>query len=698
MEARAQTASENSVETVIVTAQKRTEELKNVPASISALSDKLLKRMSADSLESFANSVPGLEMQTFAPGQTRITMRGISPDEQTGVTTVSYYLDEIPITAAAQRSQPEAWLYDVERVEVLRGPQGTLYGEGAMGGTVRVITAKPDTNEFSASGLANVYTVNRGGTGYKLDGMVNVPIIDDVLALRVVVENRFNAGWIDSTIYDIPDPTLTPPARYVVSHVDKDANHSRDTSVRATLRFTPTSKMTVDATYIYDKINSHTSNIGTVDIYNNVDVGLRPTTDRNERWNLTASYDFDAFSVTSATSYTNRETNASLYQEPILLGSTLLGTFREDLPATNKTFTQELRAVSASDQPFRWTLGAYYRNGWENSVTEATGYVPTLGITVPVFAFNTVVNYNTYAFFGQGEYDLTSALTLIGGGRWFSESQNTSGAHRTTTGFTPLATVRYKFDDSLMAYATFSEGYRSGGFNLYAGPQTYAPDKTKNYEIGAKYVSPDNRLSLSGALYYIDWSNMQFTQLDSGGFFTYVGNANKASSRGIEVSGEYHWDNGFWGQLNASYTDAHLNSDVLANLGGVSTSGTELPAVPPYKVSVIAGYDTIVFDDYGLELTADVSFIGSQHTKLEQGGTYTLPGYGTFVIGSEIGAYSTGNLRAELSKDNYTLALYARNVWNTTTPIGNDNFFPALGQAFHYLQPRTIGLEVAAKW
>ncbi len=698
------------IETVIVTAEKRSEKLKNVPGSITAISGQEINRIGADSLETFANDVPGLQMQTFGPGRTRITLRGISPDEQTGVTAVGYYIDEIPITAADQRSQPEVWLYDIDRVEVLRGPQGTLYGEGAMGGTIRILTNKPDTSDFEASALANVYSIDRGGVGYKADAMINVPIIKDVLALRVVVENRYNAGWITDTINSInysptTFQTLPPPSRYSVAQVDKDANSSRDSSVRAELRFTPTSKLTVDATYLTNAINSNTSNIGDVNAYNNVDLGLRPTKDVSELGNVTATYDFGDFNVTSASSYTTRRTDASLFQEPILLGTTALTTFQEITPEHTETFTQEVRAVSDDSSPFRWTLGAFYQNGFDSSITSATGFDPGAGITVPIFGFNTSINYNTYAGFGQAQYDFLDTWTGIVGARWFSESESLGPApvlHRTASGLTPLVTLRDKIDDDWMAYATFSEGYRSGGFNQNAGPPTYAPDKTKNYELGTKYVTPDNRLTLTGDVFYIDWADMQYTQIAPGGFFTYVGNANKASSRGVEFSGEYHWDNGYFGQLDGSWTDAHLDSPIPSafalggGIPGKTSAGTPLPAVPPYKLSAVAGYDTTVMEDFGLELTADVSFVGSQHTKLEEGAAFPLPGYGTFVIGTYLHPYSSGNLRAQLSKGNYSIALYVNNVWNSTSPIADDNFFPTFGQPLYYLQPRTIGLELAA--
>ena len=698
-----------TVETVVVTAQKRSEKLKDVPQSVSALTQSYLTAIGADSLETFANTVPGLQMQTFAPGQTRITIRGISPDEQTGVTAVSYYLDEIPIAAADQRSQPEVWLYDVDRVEVLRGPQGTLWGEGAMGGTIHIITSKPDTSSFQGSLLGNVYSIDNGGTGYKADAMINLPIVEGMLAVRLVYEHRDDAGWIDDILKVIPNPFLPPPDRYVTSAVIKDSNRAINDSLRGQLRFTPTSRLTIDAEFINNNISVHSSSYGDVSAYTNIDLGLRPSTDVADLYNVTASYAFDEFTVTSASSYSERRTFRSLFQEPLLLGSPFVTAFFETQHNNTKVFTQEVRAVSDADQPFRWTAGFFYQNAVAGGPTVGTIDAPAFGLkNFPLFTLNGDSDYNTYAFFGQAEYDILPNLTLIGGGRWFHESQSLGptpppGLHRKADGFTPLASLKYKFTDDWMAYATYSEGYRSGGFNQFAGPPTYAPDTTKNYEIGTKYVSADNKLSLDAAAYYIQWSDMQYTQLSSGGFFTFVGNANKASSRGIEFTGEYHWDNGLWAQLNADWTDAHLDAAVpltIGFLGGVASSGTPLPSVPPYKVSATAGYNTNIFGDYLLAITGVVSFVGSQHTKLEEGAVFVDPLFGNhYTIGAYLHPYSSGNLRAEVSKDNWSLALYLNNIWNNTKPIGDDNFLAvngyAGGQPFYYMRPRTIGLEAA---
>lgn len=698
-EAQETSADETRRDTIIVTATKRSEDLKDVPQAISVLDEGMLNAINADSLETFAGYVPGLEMQTFSPGRTRITVRGVSPDEQTGVTTISYYLDEIPLTASEQRSQATVRLYDISQVEVLRGPQGTLYGEGAMGGTIRIITNKPDASGFEASAKIGAYSIKDGDIGYALNGMVNVPLISDILAARVVVEKREDAGWIDQTFLSIPAPAAGHPNRYVATKTDKDVNSSSDTMVRAALRFTPTDAFTADLTYIRTDLDVDSASIATVNAGQHRDFALRPSTAESDLWNLTASYDFGAFTLTSASSHTTRDTWRFDPYEPIVFGSTAASTLDFTTFLGVETFVQEVRAVSAADQRLRWTVGGYYRDGTAKSGGTYNAFIPATNSSVVFYTYTDRTDFTSRALFGEAEFDLTDALTVIAGARWFEEEQEAGAANRKSDGVTPKATIRYRLNDSLMTYATYSEGYRAGGFNFNAGPPQYEPDTTKNYELGAKYISADGRLSLAGAAYFIDWDNMQFIQLDSGGFFTFVGNANKASSRGIEAEFSYKFDNGWWTQVSGNLTEAHLGSDVFGNFTGVIPKGRDLPSVPPYKVGAIVGYDTTVFGDYDLKLTAGMNFIGPQHTKLEEGGSYTDPLFGgVYVIGSRIEASSNARLRAELSRNNWTAAVYVNNLWDDGTPIGNDNFLPTLGQPFYYLQPRTIGAEFSTRF
>ncbi|WP_299329544.1 TonB-dependent receptor [Parasphingopyxis sp.] len=694
------TNSQSNNPPIIVTASRRDETLAEIPQAISVLGDNVLEDVNVDDLSGFAAYVPGLETQAFSPGRNRITIRGISPDEQTGVTTISYYLDEIPLTAAGQRSQTTVRLYDIERIEVLRGPQGTLYGEGAMGGTIRIITNKPDTNDFEASMLADGHFVDGGEFGWILNGMVNVPIAQDVFAARVVVQTRETPGWIDNELLTITNSFLPPPDRYSTDRTIEDANSSTNTSVRAALRFTPVSDLTIDLTYIYDELDVDTSNIANIDQRNHRDLGLRPSTSDTELFNITINYDFEAFSVTSATSFTDRDTTQRDPQEPFLLGSPLVTSNFIDQQSMSESLTQELRIVSSPENRFRWTIGGYYRDGKVQESFVSTGFVPLLGGTTEFFSFANRSDFETFALFGEAEFDITDALTVIAGGRWFHEREelnNTSA--RNASGFTPRFTIRFFPTEEFMTYATYSEGYRSGGFNAFAGPPTFAPDTTENFEIGGRYTSADGSLSIGGAIYHIQWDDMQFIQLDAGGFFTFVGNANEASSTGIELEVDYRSDSGFWVRAGGNYTDAQLESDVFGGLTGVIPEGRELPAVPSLRLSAIVGYDFDISSDLTLGLSAGVTYTDDQESKLEEGGVATDPLFGNmFVIGSSIPSYATGTLRAELRNDTWSAALYVNNIWNEDAVIANDNFLPTFGQPLYYLQPRTVGMQLGLRF
>lgn len=706
-EAAAETgASESGVEKVVVTATKRPTALQEVPEAITAVDAGFLQSINASSLEDFTSFVPSVDFQFFAPGQTRVTVRGISPDEQTGVSTVSYYIDEIAITSSEQRSQPDSHLYDIDRVEFLRGPQGTLYGEGAMGGTIRIITNKPDTHEYSASVRTSLGFIQNGEAEYSADGMVNIPVIEDTLGLRVVLHDRKDGGWIDWYRAD-------PLTGANLGLAKEDANTADTFAVRAMARLELGENFTLDATYIRNTLDvdsTNLANLGESQIW----FAETPRSDDYDLWNATAQYDFDAFSIVSSTSYTKRDSTRRDPEIGPLVGvleSTVVGT------TDAKAFTQELRLVSSDTGPFRWTFGGYYRK----ANTDTTGTRETVPVVPPDGLYNYVneAEYTNKAIFGEIEYDITDRLTVLGGVRAFWEEEDlTATSSGAFVGPVPVTTfqareyddinfkgvVSYDVSDQLMVYASYAEGFRSGGFNGQGlgVPETYQPDKTGNYELGAKYMSEDGRLTVNGAFFYIDWTDLQFIQLDPAIslFFTFIGNANKASSRGGELEITYRPTEESWISISGNYTDAHLDSDAHANLlvPPVIPSGTKLPGVPEYKFSIAGGYDIPLEGGLTLSLSGGVSFTDDSFSKLEQGGSFAIPGLGVFTLGTHLPSYEVGHLRAELSGESWSAALYVNNVWNERAKLGDDNFGFLYGPNFYYNQPRTIGIELSASF
>lgn len=692
-----------SFERIIVTATKRSQSLHEVPQAITAIDSEFLKSINAASLEDFAAYVPSVDFQFFAPGQTRVTVRGISPDEQTGVSTVSFYFDEIAITSSEQRSQPDAHLYDIERVEFLRGPQGTLYGEGAMGGTIRIISNKPDTSETLGSARASMGLITDGDLEYSTDAMVNIPIIKDLLAVRVVGHQRQDGGWID---FYQADPVTSANLGFV----REDVNEARSYNYRVMARLEATDNVTIDATYIHNLLRVSSSNLAN-DGDSHVWFDLSPRRDESDLYNVTATIDLEAFSIVSASSLNNRNYERRDPEFGAFLGvteSTVIST------ADGEIFTQELRLVSADEGPFRWTIGGYYRDS-EATIGGTRETIPVVPNPGGLYTFVNDDSYTNTAIFGEVEYDITDRLTVLAGLRAFWEEQDLSGTQSGLfVGPTPVFgsqsrkyddvnkkfSISYDTSDEVMVYASYSEGFRSGGFNGegLGVPETYRPDTTANYEAGVKYLSEDGSLMINAAAFYIDWTDLQFIQLDPAIslFFTFVGNANEASSKGVELEITYRPTDEAWISFGGNYTDAQLESDARANLlvPPIIPAGTKLPGVPEYKFSIAAGYDIPIDTDVTLSLSGGITFVDDSFSKLEQGGQVTIPGYGTFTIGSALPGYETANFRAQLGNETLSAALYVTNAFNERAKLGDDNFGFLLGSNSYYNQPRTIGVEV----
>ncbi len=709
--------ADEGLETIIVTASRREQSLSDTPQAISVISSSIMDGLKASGVQDIAGYTPGVDLQYFGPGRSRVTVRGISPDEQTGSGTVSYYIDEIAITASSQVAQPDVYLYDTQRVEFLRGPQGTLYGEGAMGGTIRVITNAPDLNEFGGSARVSGFTVKDGDNGYTGDIALNVPLIKDMLAIRVAAGYREEPGWIDTTLTQLQLFT-PPPARYVPVDEIKDANSSDTKNLRVRTLFKPTDALTIEGTYIRNESDARTTNIATAGD-RHTDFMLRPSRDKSDLFGLTVSYDFGPFQIVSASSWTKRAYSRLDPNEPFLTvldptDPTVINNYVDrywtDQTAKGNAFTQEVRVVSSAERALRWTVGGYYRNS-SGSEQVNLNYLATALDAQSTYTYDYFSDAKSFAIFGEAEYDFTDTLTLALGGRWFSEKE-TGPTHfdgtllevlrRDAEDFTPRITLSYKPTSLITAYATYSTGYRSGGFNRFGSSlgesATYKPDTTNNYEIGFRYENDARTFSLNANAFYIDWSDLQFVQLDMPTGLTYVGNANKASSKGVELEFAYRPLSRLQLSGNVTLTDAQTESDIHGNMTGIIPSGTGLPAVPKYRFSLFADYRAPLNDTLDWSLSAGVNGSGATESKLERRGTF-VSGFGdSYVIGSRLGSYVIGNVSAGVSSDNWTASLFVRNIWNERAELGNDNFFPVFGQPIYRNPPRTIGIELSTQF
>jgi iron complex outermembrane recepter protein len=648
---------------IVVTAQKREQAIADIPFSVSALDGGTLNAMGAARFEDFARSLPGLAFTLLGPGQSRFTIRGVSTFS--GVSVVGLYIDESPIASTINYTQPSFTLYDLDRVELLRGPQGTLYGEGSLGGTLRYITARPDVDNFIAKAETRVSQTEKGGTNYHVNGAVNVPIQPGSLALRLTGSYLDDAGFIDNLPLGL-----------------KDWNDTQTSAARAKLLWQPTERLSFELGGLYQKIDHGGPAVESFDrppnSLENNDTAEQFYEDTVEQVALTAHYRFDAAELTSATAYIER----SLDQGSQARGPTGTGVPRYTLfDADFSVLTQEFRLASTNSGALQWIAGAFYKS-YEVDELRSNFSVSPGG--APIGAPNLRQSeFDQVALFGEVEYAITPRLSGTIGLRWFSEDQeaiNNVGQKFEVDAEKTIgrAALRFNATDTTMFYTSFSQGFRSGGVNLFAIPgvdNTFEPDETNNYEIGTKLLLADGRVSLDVALYRIDWKDMQtfVARPDLGPFVFFVQNDSEAEVEGAELEVRWALARDIEFGATGSYTDARYTKDAPFE----GPAGNRLPKVPEYTASAYLTGSRALSADWTAYGRVDFQYVG------------TFPELGNNI--DESGNYSLVNVRAGLNRGPWQFELFVDNVNDTRADL-----FQRRTTEFgmYRNQPRTYGLIV----
>ena len=701
------------LETVVVTAQKREESIQDVPMGISALSGTTLDNLQARDFADYAALVPGLSLASGQSGLTRLTLRGQNAG---GVgSTVAVYIDESPFgssTALANGSIDtgdfETW--DMQRIEVLRGPQGTLYGANSEGGLLKFVTNAPELGKFSVAGEVNGESVDHGGNGVDAHALVNVPL-GDTVALRV------------SGFYDQLPGYINDPARGL-----HDLNDGHQSGGRASLlaALTPDLSIRLTAeiqTTEYDGTNTVDVNPVTLQpLYGDLAqerAVVEPSNFRYENYNATIDWNVGTFKLLSATSYGVLDADVVTDGTPIYggLAAGLFGGTGAPLDGDTRLekFTQELRLTSPSSDRLEWQLGGFFTHESATllqnlyAVTAPAG--PVLGLLIQPVIDST---YKEGAGFLDLTYHINSQFDIQAGGRWSSNSQN---ATQTTTydptlagllGVVPNPQIVYgssnehvwtysvapswHFDKSGMVYARLATGYRPGGPNVLppnAPPDVqreYGSDKTTNVELGVRSTQLDGRLSLDVALYHVDWKNIQLTEIVGG--FGINANGGTATTEGVEWTFGWRPVQELTVQLTGAYTDAHLTSDAPSL---DAESGARLPYAPKWGTSVDAEYKRPVFGDYSGFFGASYSYVGSRSSDFASStstppGQVVLPGYNTY--GARIG----------LENGRYRLTLYGKNLSDSRGFTNYSSFPSSPYSTVTVTQPLTVGLTLSAKF
>lgn len=669
--AEAKAEAPEKLERIVVTATKRESALLDVPFSINAQTAEDIQRSGAVTLEDLSRNVAGLAVQNLGPGQSQVSIRGVSAGQivrdQPGVKEqVGVYLDETAISMSL--FTPDIDLFDLNRVETLRGPQGTLFGAGNIGGTVRYITNQPKLRVTEGAVELNANTIADGSAGGSLKAAFNAPM-GDAAALRLVAYGTHFGGWVDA---------LGPGG-------GKDVNEGDRTGARLALTFQPNQDMTITPRVVYQKVtadgfnreekynlyaNPFTTTVPPVTFQDNQQYLLQREKfeDKDTIADLVAKFAFKGFDLTSVTTHTDRQilvsrdASALTGSVSVDLGFPTAGVLLpSNLRDTTdfKSFTQELRLSSNDAGPLQWLVGAFYADadrkyaqrlptpGYD-AVTDAVLGAGTSAAVANGFGpnspYNADIPYNLKqtAIFGEASYDITDQLTGTAGIRWYDYKESrtftsgglfSDGSNQSDTtksdGYNPRFLLSYKATPNVVWNAQASKGFRLGGVNdplnirlcteqdaaIFGGYQRYDDESLWNYEVGVKMGQPG--LSFNAAVFYADMKNLQVT-LDAGSCSSrVVFNVPKAHSAGLEVEMNYRPTESLELGFAGSVVDAVFDSTVVDGAGNVLggiRDGNRLPSVPKAQFTASATYNFKLMnrDSY---VSASWQYVGSRFTQ-----------------------------------------------------------------------------------
>jgi outer membrane receptor protein involved in Fe transport len=734
--AMAQDEETLALEEVVVTAQKREQSLEEIPMSITVLGGTLLERQQAFDFADMATLIPGFSITGNTPGVTRITLRGTNTG---GVaSTVGVYFDEVPFgssTALANGAvlSGDFDTFDLARVEVLRGPQGTLYGASSLGGVLKYVPNQPSTEGFEGSFKVGLEDVNDAGLGYNATGYVNVPL-SDTFALRASAFYRENDGWVD-TIGDSPLPSLTEPGVNVVdgTMVEKGINSSETSGGRIQALFQPNDEFSINLLAMFQDIQSDDSSNQEADPQTFKPLYPNPTSSRYqdafndisyEVYSATVDWEFsDWASLQSVTSWGDFEQDlrADIAVAANFTGGPPLASFltfafgtpmssaQDQITSTDK-FTQELRLVSAESTRFEWLAGIYYTD--EDSLISQQLVALTPNTDTPISGFplladlNLISTYEEIAVFANATWFMTDRFEVSFGARQSDNDQTVlqvgegplvGGASEfagesSESPFTWSISPRFQLTEDSSIYARAATGFRPGGPNVLpptapsSVPTQYDSDTLTNYEIGYKTNSANGRFILDVAGFYIDWEDIQlFSTVE--GFGVNV-NGGTAVSKGVEFSSSFAATDELTLTLNGAYTDAYLTSD--AGAGG--QDGDPLNFVPDWSFGLSADYEWTVGSGSTAYVGGTLAYTG------ERAVGRSIPGANGEV--RYLGDYSALNLRAGLETGRWFYEIYAKNVTDELgiQSVGTANS-PFTGHVtISTMTPRTIGISAGARF
>lgn len=727
---------------IIVTATRRETTLQDTPGAVSAIGEEQILKRNLVGMNDYLQSVPGVSFQDRGNGQNTITIRGISTGSQISTNTpTGSYFGEVPVTGNGtqingnQAGNSDPKLFDIERVEILRGPQGTLFGSGALGGAVRVIPNSPNLTEFEGRASAEYSnTARRGGDNYTLNAMVNLPIVRDQLAVRLVGYRVFEDGYIDNVAGSQPTAAIDFSNALGVQARDRNnVGSSKTTGFRGSIRWEPMAGLSFEAMHLYQRIKQDGFGYLGLDSsptdYLQATPRTGPNGGNNDEYadttlnlsNLIAEYSWSWGTLLNSTSYVDykAKTHFSLQFAAPSLYTGLYSAGRK----YNKTFVNETRFTSDWGGPLAVVAGVYYEDRSEHvyanlrySGTVTTG--PVYADIAPYIGEGPERELVTkqFAAFGEAAFTPWDPLTLTVGARYYRF--NTSypifrdqyvepvivnglqGFKSSVDGVNWKVNLAYKPSDEIFVYGQWAQGFRQpqvqnlldalddpngdglvkfvDGTERTIPPGLLDPDKVDTYEGGFKFQSPSGNVRGSLTGYYTDWKGIPVILLTDPRRAGFYFNAGSATVKGVEfeLSGRlpYNWH----AQFSASWSQSTLGNDPdsLGLSGGIRNA--QLPGSPNHNAYAALEKR---FDISGNEafIRGDWTYVSSYYSNLNETG--------------KVGDYHQFGLSAGITVDRIKLGVFAKNLTNSDDLTWVDNLLGG-GRAYR-LRPRTIGANIA---
>jgi iron complex outermembrane recepter protein len=745
--------SSGILEEVVVTAQKRTENILSVPISITAVNQANLEALEIKDITDISRIAPGVSLLPGGPGGggasgaaqstggSTVVIRGISATA--GSATTGIYLDDTPIQGRESGTVYPV-IFDLDRVEVLRGPQGTLFGAGSEGGTVRFITPAPSLTAVTGYAHTEAAFTEGGTPSFEVGVAAGGPIVDDKVGLRASIWTRYDGGYIDR--YNFFTNVLDA----------ENTNSTESYAGRVSLLYKATDRLSITPAIYFQRVDKADSDVwwSTKGVYQSYYNIPQPTNEQFYLPSLSIDYQLDSFSVKSITSYySRRQTGVNEFfhssKQELFYASVPTYSLSDVVDRSQDNFTQEIRLTSASDQRLTWVAGVYFtdnREGYKEAEVEPqanelwlaeTGYdiedffgVPQLPGDIS-YTDNRVSREQELAEFADISFKITERFKVTGGVRFsttkFSFNETSDGPFGVGADLLPLTTsgsstdhpvtpkfgASYDLTDGLI-YATASKGYRIGGANqllpnicqaqltslgINGAAPPYTSDKVLSYEVGFKKRLDEGRLLLSTSAFWIDWTNIQGVIPLNSCAYSYTGNFGTAVSRGFDLQLVYEPIAGLELSGSVAMTDAHYTQTVTAPNDPTQLlvkDGDPLLYTPKWSATAGVGYTWPVREQMNAYARADSQYTGNYFNTYSEGVNGYLP---LIRDGQSITAVQLrGGLKSKSGA--WDASAFVKNLTDNSTPLSVDSgtvpgTYGYTALRYVSMRPRTIGFALS---